>query len=85
MLQGVVIGHATATIKHRSLNGWRMAIVQPIGSDGTPEADPQIAVDRLGAAPGQRVVLNSDGLAARELIGDSKTPVRFFVIAVVDE
>ncbi len=85
MLQGIVIGHATATIKHRSLNGWRMVIVQPVGPDGRPEAaDPQIAVDRHGAAPGQRVVLNSDGLAARELIGDSKTPVRFFVIAVVD-
>ena len=52
MLQGIVIGHATATIKHRSLNGWRMAIVQPIGPDGQPEADPQIAVDRHGAAPG---------------------------------
>ena len=85
MLQGIVIGHATATIKHRSLNGWRMAIVQPVGPDGRPDADPQIAVDRHGSAPGQRVILNSDGLAAREVVGDSKTPVRFFVIAVVDE
>ena len=85
MLQGIVIGHATATVKHRSLNGWRLVIVQPVGPDGRPDADPQIAVDRHGSAPGQRVVLNSDGLAARELIGDSKTPVRFFVIAVVDE
>ena len=85
MLQGIVIGHATATLKHPSLNGWRMAIVQPLGVDGQADGDPQIAVDRHGSAPGQRVVLNSDGLAARELIGDTKTPVRFFVIAVVDE
>ena len=84
MLQGIVIGHATATIKHPSLTGWRMAIVQPIGWDGKPEADPQIAVDRLGAAPGQRVLVNSDGRAARELVGSDKTPVRFFVIAIVD-
>jgi len=31
------------------------------------------------------VVLNSDGKAAREMIGDEKTPVRFFVIGLVDE
>ena len=49
------------------------------------QADPVIAADPLGSSPGQTVVLNSDGLAVRELIGDSKTPVRFFVIAVVDE
>jgi microcompartment protein CcmK/EutM len=30
-------------------------------------------------------VLNSDGRAARELIGDDKSPVRFFVIGIVDE
>jgi ethanolamine utilization protein EutN len=85
MLHGIVIGHATSTIKHPSLTGWRLAIVQPIGPDGKPEADPQIVVDRLGAGAGQRVVLNSDGRAARELIGHDKTPVRFFVIAIVDE
>ncbi len=85
MFQGIVIGHATSTLKHPSLTGWRMAIVQPIGPDGKPEADPQIAVDSLGAGPGQRVVVNGDGKAARELIGNDKTPVRYFVIAIVDE
>jgi microcompartment protein CcmK/EutM len=30
-------------------------------------------------------VLNSDGKAAREMIGDEKTTVRFFVIGLVDE
>jgi ethanolamine utilization protein EutN len=85
VLLGKVIGHATATIKHRSLNGWRMAIVQPVNAQRQPEADPIIAADRLGCAPGQTVILNSDGRAARELIGDDKSPVRFFVIALVDE
>ena len=85
MLQAVVIGHATSTIKHPSLTGRRLAIVQPVGPRGEPEADPQIVVDSLGSAPGQRVVINSDGRAARELIGNDKTPVRFFVIAIVDD
>jgi ethanolamine utilization protein EutN len=85
MLQGIVIGHATSTVKHPTLTGWRLAIVQPVGADGKPEADPQIAVDSLGASPGQRVLINSDGRGSRELVGDAKTPARFFMIALVDE
>ncbi len=62
-----------------------MAIVQPLNNARQPEADPLIAVDKLGAGLGQTVVLNSDGKAARELVGDNKSPVRFFVIGIVDE
>jgi ethanolamine utilization protein EutN len=85
MLQGIVIGHATSTIKHPSLTGWRLAIVQPVGPDGKPDGDPNVAVDPLGAGAGQRVVINSDGKGSRQLIGDDKTPARYFVIALVDE
>ena len=85
MQWGRVIGHATSTIKHRSLNGWRLAIVQPAGPTKEPEADPVIAVDKFGAGVGQMVILNLDGKAAREYVGDDKTPVRIFVIGIVDE
>jgi ethanolamine utilization protein EutN len=85
MQLGLVIGHATSTIKHRSLNGLRMAVVQPLNVRREPEADPVIAVDRYSAGVGQTVILNLDGKAAREVIGDEKTPVRCFVIGVVDE
>ena len=44
-----------------------------------------VAVDKLGSAPGHLVVLNSDGLAAREVVGDPKTPVRFWVGGIGDE
>ena len=85
MQLGTVIGHATATIKHPSLTGWRMVIVQMLGVNRQPEADPVVAVDKLGSAPGTTVILNSDGKGARELIGDDKSPVRWFVIGIVDE
>jgi ethanolamine utilization protein EutN len=85
MLQGIVIGHATSTLKHPSMTGWRLAIVQPVGCDGQPDTDPLVAVDSLGASPGQRVLINSDGRGSRELVGDDKTPVRFFTVALVDE
>ena len=77
MQLGTVIGHATSTIKHPSLNGWRLAVVQPLGVKRQPEADPIVAVDKFGAGAGQTVILNSDGKGAREMIGDDKSPVRF--------
>lgn len=85
MQLGKVIGTATATIKHPSLTGWRLVVVQMLNNARAPEADPVLAADKFGAAPGQTVVLNADGKAARELIGDPKSPVRWFVIAVEDD
>jgi len=43
------------------------------------------AVDRIGAGAGELVLINSDGMGAREYIGDPKSPVRWFVIGIVDE
>ena len=52
----------------------------------TPSASAsRSSVLSLGSAPGSTVVLNSDGKGARELIGDEKSPVRWFVIGIVDE
>jgi ethanolamine utilization protein EutN len=85
MQLGKVIGHVTSTIKHPSLNGWRMIIAQMLNVRREPEADPVVAVDKLGSGVGQTVILNCDGKGARELIGDEKSPVRWFVIGIVDE
>ena len=85
MQLGRVIGHATSTLKHPSLHGWRLVVVQPVNVKREPEADPVVAVDKLGSGPGLLVVLNTDGKAAREVVGDEKTPVRFWVSAIVDE
>jgi ethanolamine utilization protein EutN len=85
MQLGRVIGNATATIKHPALNGLRLAVVQMLNARREPEADPVVAVDKLGSGIGQVVVLNSDGKAARELVGNDKSPVRWFVIGISDE
>jgi ethanolamine utilization protein EutN len=85
MQLATVIGHATSTIKHPSMQGWRLVIAQPLGSSGQPEADPVVAVDKFGAAAGQTIVFNSDGKGAREYVGNEKSPVRYFVVGIVDE
>jgi ethanolamine utilization protein EutN len=85
MQLGTVIGHATSTVKHPSFVGWRLVVVQPLNAERKAEADPVVAVDRFGAGAGQTVILNSDGKAAREYVGDEKSPARWFVIGTVDE
>ncbi|HEY7087818.1 MAG TPA: EutN/CcmL family microcompartment protein [Tepidisphaeraceae bacterium] len=85
MQLATVIGHATSTIKHSSMVGLRLIIAQPLGVARKPEADPVLAVDKLGSHVGQNVLLDSDGRGARELVGDEKSPVRWCVVGIVDE
>ena len=85
MLLARVEGNLTATRKHPSLEGWRLLICQPIDRRGNPEGTPQVAIDPHGAALHQRVIISSDGLAARKAVGDDKSPVRWMIIGILDE
>jgi bacterial microcompartment shell vertex protein len=85
MQLGIVLGTANSTVKHPSLCGWKMLVVQFYGADGrTPDGDPLIAIDALGAGIGARVVLTSDGKATRELVGSDDSPVRYSVVGIQD-
>ena len=85
MLSGLVIGTATATVRHASMKGWRLLIVQPLLADGrTPDGDPVLAVDALGAGVGETVIVSSDGRGTRELLRSDTTPVRWSVIGIPD-
>ena len=85
MLLARVEGNVVATRKHPSFEGWRLVICQPISQSGEPEGAPQVAIDPHGAGMHQRVVISSDGSAARNAVGDQKSPARWMVIGVVDE
>jgi len=85
MLLGRVIGNATATVRHPSMRGWKLLLVQPLGPDGhQPDGDPVLAVDSLGAGPGELVVVSSDGKGTRELLRSDNTPVRWSVLGIRD-
>ena len=85
MLLANVIGTATATVKHPSMQGWRLALVQPVCADGqSPDGDPVLAVDVRGARRGDVVMLTSDGRGTQELLGSRNTPVRWSVLGICD-
>jgi ethanolamine utilization protein EutN len=86
MQMGRVIGHATSTIKHPTMRGTKLLLVQPYLTDGkTPDADPQLCVDAVGAGRGDTVLISSDGKFAREILKSENTPVRWSVIGIRDE
>ena len=85
MLLARVEGNVVATRKHPSFEGWRLVICQPINSTGNAEGVPQVAIDSHGAGMHQRVIISSDGMAARNAVGDQKSPARWMIIGIVDE
>ena len=84
MLTGRVIGRATATAKHPSLDGWRLLLVQTLDIKGNAEGFPELVIDQLGCGKGDTVLLTSDGAAVREMVGGNNTPVRWATLGVID-
>jgi ethanolamine utilization protein EutN len=79
-----VVGHAIATVKHASLHGWRLVAVQPLTAANQADGEPVLAIDTLGSARGQRVVVSNDGLGARQLVGHKNSPVRWMIVGICD-
>lgn len=84
MQLATVVGHATATVKHPSMTGWRLLVVQPLTVDGKNDGEPLLAVDSLGAGVEHRVLICNDGAGTRQLLGHKNSPVRWFVMGICD-
>jgi len=79
-----VVGQATSTVKHPSMKGWRLLVVQPLTVEGREDGEPLLAIDKLGAGSAHRVIISNDGAGARELVGDRNSPVRWMVMGICD-
>ena len=84
MQSALVIGNATATVKHASLDGWRMIVLQPLDINDKPDAFPVLAIDNLGVGKGDKVFFTSDGKYVRQLVGRDDCPIRFAVQGMID-
>ena len=84
MQPALVVGTATSTVKHASMEGCKLLVVQPRLMDGRPDGGRLVVVDAMGAGAGETVLITSDGRFARELLGVHATPVRWTTIGIKD-
>lgn len=80
-----VIGNVVSTVKHPAYSGQILLVVQPIGEDGKDIGSSFVAIDRVQAGPGDRVVVLTEGNGVRQIMqmGDI-LPIRSLVVGVVD-
>ena len=84
MQTALVLGSTRATVKHESLEGQRLVVLQPLMLDESPDGPPLLAVDALGSRRGDHVMITSDGTYARDVTHNENTPARWSVAGIVD-
>lgn len=84
MIHARIDGTIVTAISHPSMVGRRTVICQPLDAEGQDQGAPILAYDPLVAGLHQRVMVSTDGSATRELVGDPKSPLRNFVMGILD-
>jgi microcompartment protein CcmK/EutM len=85
MILARVIGSITSTINHPFYDGRKLMIVEKTDATGAPLADYLIAVDTVGAGPGERVLVLDEGNGARQVFASTDAPVRSVIVGIVDD
>jgi len=79
-----VIGTVWATVKDRNLQGYKLQIIQPLNSRGEKVGSPIMAVDTIGAGPGETVMY----ITAREAVipmGVKEAPVDASIVGIIEK
>lgn len=79
-----VIGTVVATVKHESLTGVRLLLIQPHDHNGEPDGGPIVAADALQAGVGETVEWVT-GREAALTLPDTFAPVDCGVVSIVDD
>ena len=80
---GKVIGTIWATRKYETVTGYKMQFVQPINSEMENLGDPIVALDTIGAGPGEVIFYITASEAVIPLDVDM-APVDASIVGIVD-
>ena len=83
MFLGKVIGNVWATQKYEALKNFKLMFVQPINSENEELGDPIIAVDTVGAGPGETIFYITASEAVIPLPVEM-APVDASIVGIVD-
>ncbi len=83
MLLGRVIGTLVASRKDEGLTGQTFLLVRQLAVDGKETGGYVVAIDSVGAGPGE-VVLFATGSSARQTVSTKDRPCDAVIMAIVD-
>ena len=84
MFVGEVTDEIVSTINHPDYDNRRLLVVDRLDPSGKPAGGYLIAVAAIDAGVGERVLVLDEGTGARQILGNSKAPIRSVVVGVVD-
>jgi microcompartment protein CcmK/EutM len=84
MILARVVGTLVSSDKDPELADYKLLVVQPLDLDLEPDGEELIAVDRVDAGVGDRVLVVKEGNAARQITGRDRVPLQALVVGVVD-
>ncbi len=84
MMIGRVRGNAVSTTKAKSLNGWKLLIVQPLNIETMKDSgDPVVVMDGVGAGEGE-IVMCVGGSSSRACEETKTAPADMTLLAILD-
>jgi ethanolamine utilization protein EutN len=78
-----VIGRVVATVRQETLAAVTLQWIQPLAASGAPAGKPLVAIDRIGAGPGEVIVYVTSREAAL-VLDDPFAAVDAGIVAKVD-
>ena len=85
MILGRITGNVVSTIHHPIVEGRKLLVAERLDATGRPTGGYIIAIDAIGAGFGETVLILDEGNGARQILDDSKAPVRSLVVGIVDD
>lgn len=83
MLLAEVLGNVVASRKEPLMEGFKLMAVQPVDAERRPVGAPLVAVDSVGAGPGELVLLVA-GSSARYTAVTTGKPADLTILGIVD-
>jgi len=79
-----VVGNVVSTVKDEKFHGHKLMIIEFIDLHGTPIGARQIAFDCADSGPGDVVIVNVDGGAAKMFFDDNDLIADWTICGVID-
>jgi len=84
MILARVVGNVVATRKHDSFHGLKMMLVRPVTVEGEDDGEEFMAADAVGAGPGERVIVVTEGKSANDAVRTASAPLDAAIVGIVD-